>query len=157
MGWKLRKIQYQKRLNATEAIAYVQFLNKEGKKRYPGLRATEADEGAIKKVVEQQGDFILCFIPHAFLRGLDPGNQKRYKLIKQFIEQEQDIGSIPPILVEGTSSTHLILFDGHARASASYELGRPIIGYVPEQLLRELPGVKPLGWSVRMLNFLSRH
>ena len=157
MVLKIKGIHYKLRLNSDEALAYVRSLNKDGEKRYHGLRATGADESGIQAGVEQNGDFILCLIPHAFLRGLEPGNKKRAKLIRQFIEHEHNLGNIPPILVEGTSPTCLKLFDGHARASASYNLGRPILGYVPERLISKLPGVMPFGWKVRVKSFFGRH
>ncbi len=154
--WTLRKVRFKLRLTAEEAIAYLDVLNKDGMKRY-GFRATEADVGMLKEVTQQHGAFVLCFIPHALLRGLEAGNPKRGVLVKRYIEQEKNIGVIPPIMVEGVHLTSLSLFDGHSRAGASYELGRPILGYIPEGLIASLPGVRPLSWHVRAKGFFGRH
>jgi hypothetical protein len=140
---KIGKIRFARKLSAAGAVAYLKSLNRDSEERY-GFRGTEADEGQIAGIVERWGEFILCYIPHTYLRNLSAGNKKRIDAIKQYISDEKAIGSIQPIIVEGTSARRLLLLDGHTRAKVSFDLGRPILGYIPIKLIKKLTGVKPI-------------
>ena len=133
----------KRKLNAAEAVAYLERLNSKGKKIYAGLRirGTEADPGLVQEVVDHFGEFQLCLIPAIYFKGKVCGNRRRSEVMKSFFKEHHNtLSKIPPIVVREYRSK-LILLDGWARAETASSLAIPLLGYVPEKLIPLIKGL----------------
>jgi len=145
MEWKLGWVTYKKRLNRDNAVAYIKAINQEGKKRYKGIRATEASERAVFESIERNGEFVLCLIPTVYFAFITCGNHLRIEKIREFFRDNKNrLSRIPPVVVGDYKSGKLVLLDGTARSTVAYEQNIPLLGYVPEELISVLKGVTRL-------------
>ncbi len=132
----------KKRLNSSEAVAYIQKLNANSRKLYAslGVRGTLASEDEVDLAVQTDGELILCLIPHDCLHSVSAGNKKRVKSIEKLFDRvNNNFRKIPPIVILSFKEDYLDLADGHTRAYVAYQRGLSLLAYVPEKIVTGNP------------------